>query len=56
MDARQPTRFQYAHQFRGKVIHLLKELVVTLIVPEIVIGRRVLIVIGKRNTCYYQVY
>ena len=56
MDASQPPRLQYAHKFRRKVIHLLKELAVVLIMSEIIIGRSVLIVVGKRDAGYNQIY
>lgn len=34
MDASQPTGLQYSHQFGGKVVHLLEELVVKTVVDE----------------------
>ena len=55
MYASYSARFQHSQQIRRQIVHLLKELVVVLIMPEVVIGRSVLIVVGERDAGYNQV-
>ena len=56
MDTGQAARFKDTHQFRRQIIHLLKELIVVFIMSEIVVGRRVFVMIGKRDAGYNQIH
>ena len=38
----------------GEIVHLLKELLVVLVVAEVVVGGRILVVVGERYAGYYQ--
>ena len=48
VDTEQSAGLQYPHQFGSEIVHLLKELLVILIMPEVVVCRRVLVVVGER--------
>ena len=49
MDSANAARLQHAVQVAGQVIHLLPEMCVAFSMAEIVIGRRVFIMVGKWN-------
>ena len=53
MQANRPG-FKNTHKLRGEIVHLLKELAVVFIMSEIIIGRRIFVVVGERDTGYNQ--
>ena len=52
--AEQSAGLQNPHQFRCEIVHLLKEPVVILIMPEVVVCRRILVVVGERYAGHNQ--
>src|SRR5690606_16700839 len=50
-----PARCEDAQQFRREVVHLLPEVQVVVRMPEVVVARRVLVVVRERNRCHDQV-
>ncbi|MCY1352108.1 hypothetical protein D9M69_383920 [compost metagenome] len=52
----QAARFEHAQQLRGEEIHLLPEVVVVLGVAEVVVARRVFVVVGERDAGDDQVH